>query len=156
MQYSLGECGLRYINLGSDDEIVPLTSPGYPVHYRNDLVCEWTVSATGTRIITATIENFDMEEGFDFLILGNGERSSGSGSSVSGSGSGVIVRLTGHGSKVRVVTSGEPNMWIKVATDRTGIATGFLIHVSQVADAVGNVSPTPLCLIIAVNRFKNI
>ena len=122
----LGECGLRFINLGSDDEVVPLVSPGYPNYYRNDLLCEWTVSAIGERKLLANIEHLDMEDGYDFLQLGNGERSSGDKS--------VIASMTGHVVKVRTVTSTASQMWIKVAADRTGTGTGFLLHLSQIED----------------------
>ena len=125
----LGECGLRFINLGSDDEVVPLISPGYPSNYRNDLLCEWTVSAIAERKLLANVEHLDMEDGYDFLHLGNGERSSGAKS--------VIASMTGHVVKVRTVTSTVSQMWIKVAADRTGTATGFMLHLSQIEDTNG-------------------
>ena len=70
-----------------------------------------------------------MEDGFDFLTFGNGEESSDDTAN-------VIVRLTGK-IKIHSVTSFESRMWINVATDRTGTARGFLIHIKQTMDVRG-------------------
>ena len=106
-----------------------MASPAYPDNYRNDLVCEWTVSSTGTSRITARIIDFEMEDGFDFLTFGNGEESSDDTAN-------IIVRLTGI-TKIRSVTSSGSQMWINVATDRTGTERGFLIHIKQTTDVQG-------------------
>ncbi|XP_072039665.1 lutropin-choriogonadotropic hormone receptor-like [Amphiura filiformis] len=67
-----------------------------------------------------------MEDGYDFVTFGNGEESSEEDAD-------VIVRLTGE-AKLRTVTSSGSFMWINVASDRTGLAKGFLLHISQVND----------------------
>ena len=125
-----GECGIRFVNLGSNNEIVPLSSPRFPSNYPNDLLCEWTVTATGSRSrITIRIIDFDLEDGYDFLTMGNGAVSSDADAT-------VIVALTGL-AKARTVTSEGQNMWINMATDRTGVAMGFLIDIRQIDEVQG-------------------
>ncbi|XP_072030432.1 uncharacterized protein [Amphiura filiformis] len=119
-----GECGKRYIRIGSDEEVVILSSPGFPELYRNEILCTWTVSATGSRHILLMIDTFLLEDGFDFLSVGNGD------SSAVGSES-TIVKLTGK-IKLRTITSLLESMWLQFATDRTGRAKGFNVNFTQV------------------------
>ena len=125
----LGECGLRSINIGSDSETVTHTSPGYPANYRNDLVCEWIVYATGTRRVLLQINEFHMEDRYDFLIVGNGIQSTLSLT--------LIARLTGI-TKIRTLTSTGSEMWLQIATDRTGTEIGFSVNLTQVSYVEGN------------------
>ncbi|XP_072046284.1 low-density lipoprotein receptor-related protein 12-like [Amphiura filiformis] len=120
-----GECGVRNIYIGSDEEIVTLTTPGYPMSYRNDLVCEWIVRAAGERIIILDIIDFDMENRYDFLIVGNGHNSAIESS--------TIAKLTGQ-VKLRTLVSNEAQMWLKVASDRTGTGRGFQIDLTRTID----------------------
>ena len=126
-----GECGSRDIYLGSDEEVVTRTTPGYPMAYRNELICEWIVNAAGGRRIILDIIDFDMENRYDFLIVGNGENSAIKPS--------LIARLTGE-TKLRTLTSTEDTMWLKVASDRTGTRRGFEIELTRTATVEGIVS----------------
>ncbi|XP_072030434.1 CUB and sushi domain-containing protein 1-like [Amphiura filiformis] len=119
-----GECGKRYIRIGSDEEVVTLSSPGFPELYRNEILCTWTVSATGSRHILLMIDTFHLEDGFDFLSVGNGD------SSAVGIES-TIVKLTGM-IKLRTITSVGESMWLQFATDRTGRTKGFNVNFTQV------------------------
>ncbi|XP_072046327.1 low-density lipoprotein receptor-related protein 12-like [Amphiura filiformis] len=122
---SNSECGVRNIYIGSDEEIVTLTTPGYPMPYRNDLVCEWIVRSAGERIIILDIIDFDMENRYDFLIVGNGQNSAIESS--------TIAKLTGQ-VKLRTLVSNEAQMWLKVASDRTGTGRGFQIDLTRTID----------------------
>ena len=126
-----GECGSRDIYLGSDKEAVTLITPGYPIAYRNELICEWIVNAAGGRRIIVDIIDFDMENKYDFLIVGNGENSAIKSS--------VIARLTGE-TRLRTLTSAEDTIWLKVASDRTGTGRGFEIELTRTATVEGIVS----------------
>ncbi|XP_072030188.1 tolloid-like protein 2 [Amphiura filiformis] len=122
----LGECGIRYIRIGSNSEVITLTSPGYPKSYGNNLVCEWSVSATELRRIVIRIIDFEMEDVYDFLIIGDGENS------VNGS---ILVSLNGD-IKLNTLTSTGSKMWIKLVTDQTGVAR-FHLNLTQVANIEG-------------------
>ena len=123
-----GECGSRNIYLGSDEEIITLTTPGYPMAYRNELICEWIVNSAGDRKIILDIIDFDMENKYDFLIVGNGDNSAIKSS--------VIARLTGK-TKLRTLSSTDDIMWLKLASDRTGTGRGFEIELTRAANVEG-------------------
>lgn len=124
-----GECGKRYINIGSDEEIVTLTSASFPLHYDNDILCTWTIFATGNRHVLMSIEEFQLEEGFDFLTVGNGDTSSLGSES-------TIAELTGR-IKLRSITSVEDSLWVKFATDHTGTEKGFAVNFTQIRESQG-------------------
>ena len=126
---SPGECGKRYINIGSDEETVTLTSASFPLHYDNDILCTWTILAIGNRHVLMTIGEFQLEDGFDFLTVGNGDSSSVAGES-------TIAKLTGR-IKLRTITSGEDSLWVKFATDHTGTDKGFAVNFTQIRESQG-------------------
>ena len=99
--------------------------------YRNELICEWIVSAAGGRRIILDIIDFDMENKYDFLIVGNGDNSAIKSSN--------IARLTGK-TKLRTLSSTEDTMWLKVASDRTGTGRGFEIELTRTVTIGGIVS----------------
>ncbi len=111
---------MRRIYLRSTHLTTNLTSPGFPLKYRNDLICLWTIIGREDSFTVLSIVEFQLERGYDFLTIGIGAYAS------SGSGD-VIARLTGL-VKLRTITSPETTMWIQIATDRTGIGNGFHIE----------------------------
>ena len=119
-----GECGKRYINIGSGEEIVTLTSASFPLRYDNDILCTWTILATSNRHVLMTIDEFQLEDGFDFLSVGNGDSSSVGSES-------TIAKLTGR-IKLRAITSNEDSLWVNFATDQTGTDKGFAVNFTQV------------------------
>jgi hypothetical protein len=127
-----GECGERNINFVSKTEVITLTSPGYPMPYSNNLVCEWSVSASEPRRIVIKIVDFEMEDGYDFLTVGDGENS------IHGS---TLVSLTGD-IWMNTITSSGSRMWIKIATDMTGVARGFHLNITQIASVEGKLYVT--------------
>ncbi|XP_072029481.1 uncharacterized protein [Amphiura filiformis] len=123
-----GECGTRNIFLGSaDNEIIMLQSPGYPLDYRDDLVCEWQIIATGQRKILIEIKDFEMEYGYDFLKIGEGSNSANASS--------LLTKMTGYNNKIRSVSSSGSAMWIIMATDATGSYAGFELWIYSQAQA---------------------
>ena len=80
-------CG-EEIMLEADEEIV-ITSPGFPQYYPNYFECVWTVKAPKGRHIGVGFEYFSLENGADFLEIGDGTTV----------GDGTVDKLTGN--KVR-------------------------------------------------------
>ena len=74
--------------LEADEEIV-ITSPGFPQYYPNYFECVWTVKAPKGRHIGVGFEYFSLENGADFLEIGDGTTV----------GDGTVDKLTGN--KVR-------------------------------------------------------
>ena len=117
-----GLCGRKYVNIGSDDEVVPFSSPGYPTAaYPNDLACLWIVSGTSGRRITIVIIDFQLEDGYDFLTIGNGQEATAESK---------MAVLSGF-VKIRRVTSAAGNAWLQMTSDSSGRAAGFLFQLSQ-------------------------
>ena len=56
----------------SEDESIPLASPGYPIGYPVNTVCSWVILAEGTGRSTLTVVDFDIAHGFDFVNIKNG------------------------------------------------------------------------------------
>ena len=125
-----GECGVRQIFIRTDDSI-NFTSPGYPSTYGNDIICVWTVIATDDTKVLVEFISFEMERGYDFFILGNGEDP--------GQSSSVIGRLTGN-VILRTLTSDGSDMWMKLVTDGTGTRRGFHIDIRRIEHTDGKVS----------------
>ena len=118
------------MRIGSDEEVITLSSPGYPAYYHNEILCTWTVTAaTESRHILLSLNDFYLEDGFDFLSIGNGDRSSIGRES-------TIVQFSGE-VKLRTITSVGDSMWLQFATDRTGIERGFNINFTQVLTKEG-------------------
>ena len=56
----------------SEDESIPLASPGYPGGYPVNTDCSWVVQAEGAGRPTLTVVDFDIGHGFDFVYIKNG------------------------------------------------------------------------------------
>ncbi len=122
---SLGECGIRVIHLRVDDYIANLTSPGFPLPYRNDLICLWTIRARDDRLTRLTFLTFQLEHDYDFLTVGTGVGQTSRDS--------IVARLTGV-IKLRSMTLEEEKMWVQISTDRTGTDVGFHLEIYLVAE----------------------
>ena len=126
-----GQCGARNIYIESAD-LKNLTSANYPANYPTDLLCSWIiVSVEGYRIIVDVLY-FELERGYDFLIMGSGDNPSDIAS--------TIGRLTGI-IKIRRFASVGDIMWFKFVSDRTGTTRGFDINVSE-KNVIGRVNFT--------------
>lgn len=71
-----------------------------------------------------TIEDFQLEDGFDFLTVGNGDGFSAEIAS-------TIAKLTGR-IKLRTITSVDDSLWVQFVTDRTGTDGGFAVNFTQI------------------------
>ncbi len=118
-----GECGVGSLFL-QVNETQNLTSPGFPSLYRNDLICRWIVTAIDAieDIIWVKFITFDLERGYDFLQIGDGDDSSDESS--------LIGSFTGR-LKLHVLSSNEFQLWIVIVTDSSGISQGFHIEVTS-------------------------
>ncbi len=121
-----GECGVRNIYLTQNGKSTILQSPGYPNEYRNDLLCEWYVRTIGTTLVEINIIEFDMENGYDFLIIGQGEAKN----------RGEMAKLTGQ-VKLKRLTSEVAQVWMRLATDKTGQRQGFRLGLSRTTESRG-------------------
>ena len=66
-----GLCGVININI-EDGQIHNFTSPGYPLFYPNNFLCEWFITASDEdTVILVHVNFFDIERGYDFLRFGN-------------------------------------------------------------------------------------
>ena len=97
------------------------TSPGFPWQYPPNLECQWHIFAEDDMIIVLRIRRFDLESGFDYLTVGNGNTANKD----------RIARLTGV-SKVRAVSSGSSIIWMILSSDGTGSMAGFLLQIEQI------------------------
>ena len=67
-------CGETFVNV-SNNVSWNITSPGWPEQYLDDQHCLWSVvAAVGYRVVLTFIE-FTLEEDYDFLYVGNENRS---------------------------------------------------------------------------------
>ena len=64
-----------------------------------------------------------MEDGYDFLTIGNGKEATAESK---------MVALSGR-VNVRVIRTTDENAWIQIVTDRSGSASGFDLLIGQVA-----------------------
>ena len=106
--------------------------------YRNDLICSWTVIATDDTKVLLEVIDLGMEDGYDFLMIGNGLDP---GESLS-----VITSLTGS-VKIRTLTSSGHGMWLTIATDGTTTGRGFHINMRRIQHTQGRFT---LCFIQGV------
>jgi hypothetical protein len=51
-----------------------LTSPSYPEDYPPNLDCQWTIPAGHDEDISIMISDLDLEDGYDYLILCEGNK----------------------------------------------------------------------------------
>ncbi|XP_072041747.1 bone morphogenetic protein 1-like [Amphiura filiformis] len=114
-------CGQQFHTVSST-EASSISSPGYPAQYSNNIHCQWTfVTRNGQKILLEIID-FELERGFDTLMIG------GYGST------GVtyyhIVTLTGT-VRLHTIPSLNTSMQLEFSTDRTGIGKGFRVNIRQ-------------------------
>ncbi|XP_038051025.1 CUB and sushi domain-containing protein 1-like [Patiria miniata] len=117
-----GECGPQ--NIYVYEKPFTLTSPMYPGGYPNDLNCIWLIKGELMTPVTMRIEDFEMEDGFDYLkvvFLGEGERPE------------ELFRLTGADVSRRTVTWDHDAgvLKLQMKTDRTTGRRGFSLLISH-------------------------
>ncbi|XP_072016513.1 uncharacterized protein [Amphiura filiformis] len=122
-------CGLRTIFLANS---TTMASPGFPDPYSSDLDCQWVIIADNKKyesLILARLQFFELENGFDYLAVGNGRVARKN----------AIAELTGV-LKVRTITSSTSSMWFALKTDSTGNKLGYRLELEHIrVSAVGGV-----------------
>ncbi|XP_072035205.1 uncharacterized protein [Amphiura filiformis] len=115
VDYEIPDCGS-----------VQVESPNYPNTYRNLESCQWLLSTEAMTPIRITIEDFDTEEEYDKILIGNGANPSNSASQIAGPLSGSM-----DGLERTVFTSNGDRMWITFVTDNNKVKKGFSIKVED-------------------------
>lgn len=116
-----GECGITMHDLTNG--ATNLTSPGYPNDYPPDILCYWIISVDVDNHIIIRIITLIMENGYDFLTIGNGDEPS----DVS-----AIIYITGA-TKLTALTSNSSRMWIEMTTDGVVNMDGFMVQLEQLS-----------------------
>ena len=93
-----------------------ITSPGYPMHYPNDLNCTWIIELANVEFISINFLEFETEPYWDHLWIYDGI-------SVESN----YTSYTGYPSlPLKIVSSGNMVM-IHFTSDGSGTASGFLM-----------------------------
>ncbi|XP_078581991.1 CUB and sushi domain-containing protein 1-like [Branchiostoma floridae x Branchiostoma japonicum] len=91
-----------------------VTSPNYPDDYGNDVTCEWTITVAEGSMVLLSIENFHLEDAFDFLTIYD-------------RGSDTITELRSLTGQVppTQITSTSTQMFVRFTSDHSITARGF-------------------------------
>lgn len=109
------------------DDVVLLSSPGFPSTYPNDLTLTWTVTVPDDFGLHIDIDVMSIESTFDELVIGSGLDPSDGGRILE-----VLTGTRGSSGETSYVWDGQKNYWIRFQTDLTVRDTGFVIFVSPV------------------------
>uniref|UniRef100_A0A8C4R6D0 CUB and sushi domain-containing protein 1 n=1 Tax=Eptatretus burgeri TaxID=7764 RepID=A0A8C4R6D0_EPTBU len=103
-----------------------ISSPNYPGFYSGNSHCIWLISAiTPRKVIEARFEEFDLERGYDTLVIGDGTEP--------GDPRTVLHILTGADVPDLVVSISN-HLWIYLQTDETISSTGFKLNYQEIED----------------------
>ncbi|XP_077864847.1 cubilin-like [Saccoglossus kowalevskii] len=118
-------CG-GFISVPSDG-VETVISPNYPEDYDDNLLCEWTVSASPGKRIRVHVEDFKTEKRHDYLDLGDGYDMDKETSR--------FETLTGNEKEQSHVTATD-KMWMRFVTDHRKTYRGFKINLSEENECV--------------------
>ncbi|XP_071959544.1 uncharacterized protein [Antedon mediterranea] len=111
------KCDLTEISLGNAKLYFPFSSPNYPNDYYNNLDCLWLITTSSDLVILIEFNDFQLEDGYDYLHIGFVENS-------------YEYRFTG--SKFHSIISNNGTMWINLITDSAVRDRGFNATVTAV------------------------
>ena len=97
----------------------------YFSRYNNDALCVYTIVTSQNDPILVRILFFDTEEGYDFLLIGEGDNPADWDS--------MLAKLTGK-SKLRTLLSSKSQLWLTFTTDSSGTATGYEVEINVIAN----------------------
>ncbi|XP_066263243.1 deleted in malignant brain tumors 1 protein-like [Branchiostoma lanceolatum] len=93
-----------------------VTSPNYPSDYGNNEYCEWTIAAPEGSTVRLTFDSFNLENGWDFLNIYDGDSDTAS----------LIWSLTGDMSVIPGhIISTSNMMLVRFTSDESTTAQGF-------------------------------
>nr|XP_032817255.1 CUB and sushi domain-containing protein 3-like isoform X3 [Petromyzon marinus] len=99
-------------------------SPNYPGFYDGDSHCVWIVAAVNPdKVIQLQFEEFDLEKGYDSLVIGDGDEP--------GDPRSVLNVLSG-GEVPDLIVSISGHLWIYLQTDETIGSLGFKINYQEI------------------------
>ncbi len=96
-------------------------------YYPNSIICIFTIYTTESQtLILLRIIQFDLELGYDFLLVGFGQDANDDNT--------VLAKLTGK-PKLRTLASSNSFVWLKFLTDPSRSAEGYEIDVKLIQEA---------------------
>ena len=84
--------------------------------YGNNILCVYTIVVSEIALTIIQITHFDLEEDYDFLLVGYGDNPSDFNK--------VLAKLTGK-SKLRTLTSSDHHTWVSFVSDSSGVSSGY-------------------------------
>ncbi|XP_030839167.1 atrial natriuretic peptide-converting enzyme [Strongylocentrotus purpuratus] len=112
----------------SDIQTIPTSMPysvisdNYPLAYGNNIECIWVLQAEAYHSLVIDIQNFYLEDGYDFFYIGIGHDRSEPGS--------LVVRLTGYIASTRYYLGIESYLYFY--TDYSIGYSGFVLNVTSI------------------------
>lgn len=94
-----------------------LHSPEWPRAYPNGMECVWRIEAPAGQLISLNIDEFETEQGRDFLAIYDG----------SSPAAPVLARFNGKQTEPELLISTQSNVYIYFFSSQTMAAKGFSI-----------------------------
>ncbi|XP_072017558.1 CUB and sushi domain-containing protein 3-like [Amphiura filiformis] len=116
-------CPNQNIQLSLDDTVA-IQSPGYPVHYPNDITCEWTVTPSATRRVMVQIIYLQLEDGDDFLYVGT----------MNNSRALIYTGFLDSRHDARIISPSNEGLLFEFISDGSHSRQGFSLSVTDVED----------------------
>ena len=92
--------------------------------YNSDIICVYFITATHSDFILVRINFFNTEEGYDFLLIGEGDNSADRSS--------ILATLTGN-PKLQALTSSNSKLWLTFTTDSSVETHGYELEIKRLA-----------------------
>ena len=115
-------CGVGNITLDSG-QVVNLTSPLFPYRYSHYTSCTWIITASTSGSLILEFALFHLEDGYDFLFLGTGNRTTEESRILSMTGTELNIP------KSTILL--KSSVWLMFMSDTSWHEDGFLIHVTS-------------------------
>ncbi|XP_071845629.1 ovochymase-like isoform X2 [Apostichopus japonicus] len=115
----------KHCDLLSDGDTITIQSPQYPARYPNNTVVQWLFQAEEGHHFELTFPEFDLEELYDYLTVGNGSHI--------GEWDETVFSLTGLRPEP-VIAVNNNVMWMEFSSDSIISGDGFVVEIHVVED----------------------
>lgn len=116
---------IHFSDLLSDGDTITIQSPQYPARYPNNTVVQWLFQAEEGHHFELTFPEFDLEEFYDYLTVGNGSHIGGLDE--------TVFSLTGFRPEP-VIAVNNNAMWMEFSSDSIISGDGFVVEIHVVED----------------------